>query len=69
MHVERGNIDNEENIRVLVSYEEGLLNKFKASEKEAAAIRESFKEQLLSDLSERYVTVMDDDLLMNQKMK
>jgi hypothetical protein len=38
------------------------LNKFKVSEKEAAAIRESFKEQLLSDLSVRYVTVMDDKM-------
>ncbi|XP_045024866.1 uncharacterized protein LOC123469721 isoform X3 [Daphnia magna] len=51
--------DNEENLRVLVSYEECLLNKFKACEKEAARIRESFKEQLLEELSVRYVDVMD----------
>lgn len=62
MHIERGNIDNEDNLRVLVSYEECLLNKFKACEKEAAEIRESFKEQLLSELSVRYVTVMDDEM-------
>ncbi|KAK4026511.1 hypothetical protein OUZ56_027708 [Daphnia magna] len=59
MHLVRGNIDNEENLRVLVSYEECLLNKFKACEKEAARIRESFKEQLLEELSVRYVDVMD----------
>ncbi|XP_045024865.1 uncharacterized protein LOC123469721 isoform X2 [Daphnia magna] len=38
---------------------ECLLNKFKACEKEAARIRESFKEQLLEELSVRYVDVMD----------
>ncbi|KZR98131.1 Uncharacterized protein APZ42_006590, partial [Daphnia magna] len=62
MHVERGNIDNEENIRILVSYEECLLNKFKSCEKESAQIRESFKEQLLDELSIRYVSVMEDQL-------
>ncbi|KAK4006168.1 hypothetical protein OUZ56_011323 [Daphnia magna] len=59
MHVVRGNIDNEENLRVLVSYQECLLNKFKACEKGAAQIHESFKEQLLEELSVWYVDVMD----------
>lgn len=34
-----------------------LLNKFKSCEKEAAKIRESFMEQLLEELSVRYVSV------------
>jgi hypothetical protein len=63
MHVERGNVNNEENLRTLVSYEECLLNKFKSCEKEAAQIRESFKEQLLEELLVRYyVSVMEDQL-------
>lgn len=60
MHVSRGNIDDEENIRVLASYDECLVNKFKACEKDADQIRQSFKEQLLEELSVRYVAVMDD---------
>jgi hypothetical protein len=60
--VEHGNVDNEDNLRILVSYEECLLNKFKSCEKEAAQIRESFKEQLLEELSVRYVSVMEDQL-------
>lgn len=60
MQVVRGNIDNEENLRVLASYEDCLVNKFKACEKEAAQVRESFKEQLLEELSIRYVQVMED---------
>lgn len=59
MHIVRKNIDNEENLRVLVSYQECLLNKFKACEKGAAQIHESFKEQLLEELSVWYVDVMD----------
>ena len=59
MHV-KGNIDNEENLRVLANYDECLVNKFKACEKEAAQLRESFKDQLLEELSVRYVEVMDD---------
>jgi hypothetical protein len=62
MHVEHGNVDSEEKLRILVSYEECLLNKFKSCEKEAAQIRESFKEQLLEELAVRYVSVMEDQL-------
>jgi hypothetical protein len=47
-------------MRILVSYEECLLNKFKACEKEAAEIRASFKQQCLKELSVHYVNVMDD---------
>jgi hypothetical protein len=60
MQVIRGNVDSAESIRILVSYQECLVNKFKACEQEAAQLRESFKEQLLEELSVRYVTVMDD---------
>ena len=42
MHVKHGNVDNEENLRTLVSYEKCLLNKFKYCEKESAQIQESF---------------------------
>ena len=60
MHVIRGNVDSAENIRILVSYQDCLVNKFKACEQEAAQLRESFKAQLLEELSIRYVEVMDD---------
>ena len=60
MHVEHWNVDNEDNMRILVSYEECLLNKFKACEKEAAEIRASFKQKCLKELSVHYVNVMDD---------
>ena len=59
MHV-KGNINNEENLRVLANYDECLVNKFKDSKKEAAQLREYFKDQLLEELSVRYVDVMDD---------
>lgn len=66
MHVEHGNVDSEEQLRILVSYEECLLNKFKSWEKEAAQIRESFKEQLLEELAVRYVSVMEDQLISDE---
>lgn len=49
-------------MRILVSYEECLVNKFKACEKEAVEKRASFKQQLLEELSIRYVNVMDDEM-------
>lgn len=57
--VEKGNVDNDEDMTVLVSYEQCLLNKFKTCEKESTQIRESFKDQLLDELSVRYVNVCD----------
>ena len=36
MHIENWNVDNEDNMCILVSYEKCLLNKLKACEKEAA---------------------------------
>jgi hypothetical protein len=62
MHVERGNVDNGDNLRILVSYEECLVNKFKACKKEAAEIRASFKQLFLEELSVRYVNVMEDEM-------
>ncbi|XP_045022881.1 uncharacterized protein LOC116917466 [Daphnia magna] len=58
--VEKGNVDNDEDMTVLVSYEQCLLNKFKTCEKESTQIRESFKDQLLDELSVRYVNVYCD---------
>jgi hypothetical protein len=58
IHVQRGNVDNEEELRILVKYQQCLVNKFKENEKEAADIRQSFKDKLLSELSIRYVDEM-----------
>ena len=47
---------------VLISYKQCLLNKFKTCEKESVQIRGAFKDQLLDELSVRYVNVIDDEI-------
>ncbi len=60
MAVQRGNVDNEEDLRLLVSYQKCLSNKFKACEKESKAIKDSLKEKLQKELFVRNVASMPD---------
>lgn len=60
MAVQRGNVDNEEDLRMLVTYQKCLSNKFKACEKESKAIKESLKEKLQKELFVCNVTSMPD---------
>lgn len=56
--VNGGNIDNAENIQILTDFQESLLDKFKNCAIQSANLRESLKENLLQELSIRYVEDM-----------
>lgn len=58
LQVSGGNIDNEEDMRVLETYKNCLLSKFKNCEKEAAQVRASLEDQLFSELEIRYIDKM-----------
>ena len=60
IRVQRGNVDNEEELQLLVKYQKCLVSKFKACEQEASTIRQSFRDKLVKELSLKCIPEMED---------
>ena len=54
-NVTSGNVDNEDELKILVGYKKCLVNRFKEIEEERKQARLSLKDKLLSELAIRYV--------------
>ena len=55
------NIDNQEQLHVLVSYKNCLVHKFRECVKSAAEIKHALKDQLVKELSIRFVDTVNTD--------
>ena len=53
--VDKGNVDNEDELKVLVSYKKCFVDRFKEIEKKRMQAKLTLKDKLLSELSSRYV--------------